>query len=101
MTDELHTVTFTLEIEPSALALLQQQAEQQGLTLDQLVARSIGRAAAQAERPAGRIQAASAFNGWVERNRPKSCQEAPGHQYVRVRMVSLCIFALLGPVASV
>lgn len=34
MSDELHTVTVTLEIEPAALTLLQQQADQQGLTLD-------------------------------------------------------------------
>src|SRR5690348_2843188 len=32
MTEELQTITVTLEIEPAALALLQQQADQQGLT---------------------------------------------------------------------
>ena len=60
MSDELHTITVTLEIEPSALALLQQQADQQGLTLDQLAARYIGRAAAQVETQARHIRAANA-----------------------------------------
>ena len=57
MTDELHSITFTIEIEPNALSLLQQQADQQGLTLDQLAARSIGRAAAQVETQVGHIRA--------------------------------------------
>ena len=77
MTDELHTITLTLEIEPTALTVLQQQADQQGLTLDQLAARYIGRAAAQAETRAGHIRAANAFNGLVERNQPQPQRPAP------------------------
>ncbi|HEX6777593.1 MAG TPA: hypothetical protein VF099_05280 [Ktedonobacterales bacterium] len=76
MTDELHTITLTLEIESTALTVLQQQADQQGLTLDQLAARYIGRAAAQAETHAGLIRAANAFNGLVERNQPQQQRRA-------------------------
>lgn len=65
MTDELHILTLTIDIEPTALTLLQQQAGQQGVTLDQLAARYIGCAAAQAETHAGHIRAANAFNGLV------------------------------------
>ena len=37
MTDELRTITVTLKIEPTALTLLQQQMDQQDVTLDQRV----------------------------------------------------------------
>lgn len=77
MTGELYALTLTIEIEPSALALLQQQADQQGLTLDQLAARYIGRSVAHAETHAGHIRAANAFNGLVEPNQPKPQQGAP------------------------
>ena len=77
MTDELHTITLTLVIEPAALTVLHQQADQQGLTLDQLAARYIGRAAAQAETQAGHIRAANAGVRLVERNQPKPRQLAP------------------------
>ena len=83
MADELHALTLTVEIEPTALTLLQQQADQQGLTLDQLAARYIGRAAAQVETQAGHIRAANAFNGLVERNQPQSKQPAPGRPHLR------------------
>lgn len=83
MTDELHTTTLTLEIEPTALTVLQQQADQQGLTLDQLAARYIGRAAAQAETHAGHIRAANAFNGLVERNQPQQRRPEPAHRSLR------------------
>lgn len=83
MNDELSTITVTLEIEPAALTLLQQQADQQGVTLDQLAARYIGRAAAQAETQAGHIRAANAFNGLVERNQPQLRQGEPERQRVR------------------
>lgn len=62
MTEELQTITVTLKIEPAALTLQQQQADQQGLTLDQLAARYIGRAAAQAETHVGNIWVAYVFN---------------------------------------
>lgn len=58
-------------IEQAALTILQQQADQQGLTLDQLAARSIGGAAVQAETQAGHIRAANAGVRLVERNQPK------------------------------
>lgn len=83
MTEELQIITLTLEIEPTALALLQQQADQQGLTLDQLAARYIGWAAAQVEKHAGHIRAANAFNGLVERNQPQPERPAPVRQHVR------------------
>ena len=85
MTDELQSIALIIEIEPSALALLQQQADQQGLALDQLAARYVGRAAAQAETHAGHIRAANAFNGLVERNQPKPrrSEPEPVRQHVR------------------
>jgi hypothetical protein len=83
MAEERHTLTLTIEIEPTALTLLQQQAEQQGVTLDQLAARYIERAAAQVETQAGHIRAANAFNGLVERNQPTPRQSAPGRKELR------------------
>lgn len=59
MTEERHTLTVGIEIEPTALTLLQ-QADQQGVTLDQRAAHPIERAAAQVETQAGHIRAANA-----------------------------------------
>lgn len=84
-----YTIALTLEVEPAALTLLQQQADQQGLPLAQLAARYIGRAAAQAETQAGPIRAANAFNGLVERNQPQVRQGAPVPGLVQKRLRAL------------
>ena len=83
MTEELHSLTVTIEIEPAALTILHQQADQEGLTLEQLAARYIGRAAAQTETRAGHIRAANAFNGLVERNQPQPKRPEPARTQVR------------------
>lgn len=77
ITEQRHTITFTLEIEPTALTLVQQQADQQGFTLDQLAARSIGRAAAQEETQAGHIRAANTGVRLVERYQPPPRRPQP------------------------
>jgi hypothetical protein len=70
MTD-LQKLTVTLEIEPIALTILQQQADWQGLSLEQLVASYVARCAAVIENQYGNALVADAFNGLAERNKPK------------------------------
>lgn len=77
MTGALQTITLTIEIEPVALTILQQQADWQGLTLGQLAAQYIGRCAGVVETQHGNALVADAFQGLVERNRPQQKQPEP------------------------
>lgn len=77
MTGALQTITLTIEIEPIALTILQQQADWQGLSLDQLAAQYIGRCAGVVETQHGNALVADAFHGLVERNRPPQKQPEP------------------------
>lgn len=75
MTDALQKITLTIEIEPIALTILQQQAGWQGLSLDQLAAQYIGRCAGVVETQHGNALVADAFQGLVERNRQQKQPE--------------------------
>lgn len=77
MTGGLQKITLTIEIEPIALTILQQQADWQGLSLDQLAAQYIGRCAGVVETQHGNVLVADAFQGLVERNGPKQKQPEP------------------------
>ncbi len=87
MTSDLQKVTVTFEIEPIALTILQQQADWQGLSLDQLVAAYIARCAAVIENQYGNALVADAFNGLAERNKPK--QQRPEPEPVHKRLALL------------
>ena len=77
MTGILQKITLTIEIEPVALTILQQQADWQGLSLDQLAAQYIGRCACVVETQHGNALVADAFQSLVERNRPQQKQPEP------------------------